>query len=96
LSQFTTKRKASNEDEDDTGAGDWIDTLPVDEMDDEELEAANEVDKDRQASDNAEIQDISRDVDFDSRFFVSMAERKLGEGALLKVCKTNLQFMASH
>jgi len=33
--------------------GDWIDTLPVDktddEMDDEELEAANEVDKDRQA-----------------------------------------------
>lgn len=71
------------------GAGDWIDTSPVDEtddeMDDEELEAANETDKDRQASDDAEIQDLAREVDEDARFFVSTAERKLGEAALLKV-----------
>lgn len=100
MSQFSTKRnKAANEGDDDVG-GDLIDTSPVDEMDneidDEDVEAANEIDKDREACDDAEIQDISRDVDFDRRFLVSTAERKLGEGALLKVCKTSLQFMASH
>jgi len=56
------QNKASNEG-DDMGAGDWIDTSPVDEMDDKEIEAANETDKDRQASDNAEIQDLAREVD---------------------------------
>jgi hypothetical protein len=56
-----------------------------DEMDDEDLEAANEIDKDRQASDEAEIQDLARDVDEDMQFFVATAERKLGQAALVKV-----------
>jgi hypothetical protein len=56
-----------------------------DELDEEDLEAEKETDKDRQASDDAEIQDLAREVDEDLRFFVATAERELGEAALLKV-----------
>jgi len=90
LSQFSTKRKGN---EGDDGAGDWINTSPVDELeedelDDEDLEALAEIDKDRQASDEAEIQNLAREVDEDMRFFVATGERKLGEAALLKVWST--------
>jgi hypothetical protein len=87
LSQFSTKRKSNDGDD---SAGDWINTLPAnemdeDEIDDEDLEAAKEMDKDRQASDEAEIQDLAQEVDEDMQFFVATGERKLGEAALLKV-----------
>ena len=68
MSQFSTKRKSKNGDE---SAGDWIDTSAADEtdeddeLDDEDIEAAMEMDKDRQASDEAEIQDLAREVDDD-------------------------------
>ena len=85
--QFSTKRKRNDSDD---SAGNWVDTAPVDEMeenemDDEDLEAIKETDKDREASDEAEIQDLSQEVDEDMQFFVATAERKLGEAALLKV-----------
>jgi hypothetical protein len=54
-------------------------------MDDEDLEAAKEMDKDREASDEAEIQELAQEVDEGMEFFVSARERKLGEAALLKV-----------
>ena len=59
--------------------------MEEDEMDDEDLEAMKEMDKDREASDKAEIQDLSWEVDEDMWFFIAMGERKLREVALLKV-----------
>ena len=49
MSQFLMKQNKASNEGDDMGAGNWIDTSPVDEMDDKEIEAANEMDKDRQA-----------------------------------------------
>ena len=54
-------------------------------MDDEDLEATKKTDKDRQASDEAEIQDLAQEVDEDMQFFVATGEHKLEEAALLKV-----------
>ena len=86
MSQFSAKRK-SNDGDDSTG--DWIglpaDEIDEDEMDDEDLEAIKEMDKDRQASDEAEIRELAQDVDEDMQFFFATGERKLGEAALLKV-----------
>ena len=87
MSQFSAKRKRNDGDD---GTGDWIETSPADEidedeMDNEDLEATKEMDKDCLASDEAEIQDIAQEVDEDMRFFVATGERKLGEAALLKV-----------
>jgi hypothetical protein len=87
LSQFFTKRKSNDGDD---SAGNWIDTSPAneideDKMDDKDLEAAKEMDKDCQASNQAEIQDPAQEVDEDMQSFVATGERKLGEAALLKV-----------
>ena len=57
-----------------------------DEPDDEELEAQAELDKDREASNSAEIQDLAEEVERDARFFVGAAESALGRSSLLKVC----------
>ena len=57
-----------------------------DELDDEELEAQAEVNKDREASDDAEIEDLAQEVENDVRFFVGAADVALGRSALLKVC----------
>lgn len=43
--------------------------MDEDEMDDKDLEAAKEMDKDHQASDEAEIQDLAQEVDKDMQFF---------------------------
>jgi hypothetical protein len=60
--------------------------LGDDELDDEELEAQAELDKDREASDDAEIQDLAEEVERDAQFFVGAADSALGRSALLKVC----------
>ena len=57
-----------------------------DEPDDEELEAQVEVDKDHEASDDAEIEDLVQEVENDVHFFVGAADVALGCSALLKVC----------
>ena len=54
-------------------------------MDDEDIEAAKEMDKDRQASDEAEIQELVQEVDEGMEFFVAARKHKAGEAALLKV-----------
>jgi hypothetical protein len=56
------------------------------EMDNEDLEALEEMDKDCEASNDAEIQHLAQEVDEDMQFFVGTGEWKLGEAALLKVC----------
>jgi hypothetical protein len=85
LSQFSTKRTRNEGDD----TGDWIDSPANepddDDMDDEDLEAVKEMDKDRQASDEVEIQDLAQEVDEDMQFFVATGECRLGETALLKV-----------
>jgi hypothetical protein len=53
--------------------------MEEDELDDEDLEAMKEMDKDHEASDEAEIQDLSQEIDKDMRFFVATGEQKLGE-----------------
>jgi hypothetical protein len=65
----------ADEDEEDEG-----------ELDEKELEAQAEVDKDREASDDAEIQDLAKEVERDIRFIVGAADAALGRSALLKVC----------
>ena len=57
-----------------------------DEPNDEELEAQAERDKDCDASDEAEIQDLSKEVEDNDWFFVGAADGALGHSALLKVC----------
>ena len=54
-------------------------------MDDEDLKAAKEMDKNRQASNKAEIQELAQEVDEGMEFFVAARERKVGEVVLLKV-----------
>jgi hypothetical protein len=47
-----------------------------------------EMDKDCEVSDEAEIQDLSWEIDEDMWFFVATEERKLGEAVLLKIQST--------
>jgi hypothetical protein len=49
------------------------------------LEADEEVDKDRQASDEQEIQELADEVDADDRFFVGANDLELGRSAMNKV-----------
>ena len=60
--------------------------LGDDELDDEELEAQAELDKDHEVSDDAEIQDLAKEVERDAQFFIGAADSALGRSALLKVC----------
>jgi hypothetical protein len=44
-----------------------------------------EVDMDRQASDDQEIQELANEVDSDIRFFVGVSDLELGRSAMTKV-----------
>ena len=57
-----------------------------DEPDDDELKAQAACDKDHEVSDDAEIEDLAKEVENDARFFVGVADGALGRLALLKVC----------
>jgi hypothetical protein len=50
-----------------------------------ELEADEEIDMDRQASDEQEIQELADEVDADVRFFVGSSDLELGQSAMSKV-----------
>ena len=54
-------------------------------MDDEDLEAAKEMDKDRQASNKAEIQELAQEVNEGMEFFAAARDHKVEEAALPKV-----------
>jgi hypothetical protein len=93
------KHKAKSQDDDEgTITDDALDSILEpeegdDDPDDEELEAQAEVDKDREASDAAEIEDLVREVEEDVQFFVGAADGALGCSALLKdhkACQTYL------
>ena len=95
LSQFTVKwRKAASQDPDermvtDSTFNSILDTDEDDEdedkLDEEELEAQAKVDQDCEASDDAEIQDLVKEVERDICFIVGAADAALGCSALLKV-----------
>ena len=53
--------------------------------DEEDLEALAEVDKDHEASDDTEIQDLAKEIERDVHFIVGAADATLGHSALLKV-----------
>ena len=61
------------------------DDLDEDELDKEDLEALAEVHKDCEASDDAEIQDLAKEIERDVHFIVGAADAALGRSALLKV-----------
>jgi hypothetical protein len=67
LSQFSTKGRNNETNDGDDSTGDTLpfDGMDKDEMDDKDLKAAKEMDKDHQASDEAEKQDLAQDVDED-------------------------------
>jgi len=65
--------------------GDDADEIEDEEMDEPELEADEEIDKDRQASDEREIQELADEVDADVRFFVGESDLQLGRSAMIKV-----------
>lgn len=64
---------------------DDVDELEEEETDEAELEADEEIDKDRQASDEREIQELADEVDADIRFFVGASDLELGRSAMTKV-----------
>ena len=62
------------------------DEEPEDEdLVEEELEADEEVDADRLASDEREIEELANEVDADLRFFVGVSDLELGRSAMTKV-----------
>ena len=108
LSQFTVKRrKAASQDPDegmvtDSAFDSILDTDEDDEdeneLDEEELEAQAKVDQDHEASDDAEIQDLAKEVERDIHFIVGAANAALGRSALLKVwlCFKRLCYVGLH
>jgi hypothetical protein len=77
--QFSAKKKSTDNDAifSDVDAND-VDELEEEKMDEAELEADEEIDKDRQASDEREIQELADEVDTDIRFFVGASDLELG------------------
>jgi hypothetical protein len=74
--------KSNKTNDGDDSAGDWIHTLPSDgmdedEMDEEDLAATIEMDKNCQASDKEEIQDLAKDIDEDMQFFIAQGNANL-------------------
>lgn len=65
---------------------DDADELDDEEMDEVDLEADKEIDKDQEVSDKQEIQELADEVDADIQFFVGRANLELGWSAMLKVC----------
>jgi len=64
---------------------DDVDELEDEETDEAELEADEEIDKDRQASDEREIQELADEVDADICFFIGASDLELGWSAMTKV-----------
>ena len=66
--------------------GDDADKPKDEDMDKVELEADEEIDKDWEASDEQEIQELTDEVDANIQFFVGGSDLALGWSAMLKVC----------
>jgi hypothetical protein len=80
LSQFTAKPKSGN-----LVISDSDNDEPEEELPDMDLEMDEEVDVDRQTSDDQEIQELANEVDTDVRFFVGTSDLALGRSAMAKV-----------
>ena len=69
-----------------------VDANDADKIEDEELdEADEEIDKDQQASDEWEIQELANEVDVDICFFVRASNLELGQSAMTKVCGKSIR-----
>ena len=82
LSQFSKSKKSVSDDAD-GDAGAFAELKEDEEVDEEEIEAANEVDADREACDRADIEEVAREVD--EELGLSLADINLGCFALTKV-----------
>ena len=82
LSQFSKSKKSVSDDAD-GDAGAFAELKEDEEVDEEEIEAANEVDADREACDRADIEEVAREVD--EELGLSLADINLGCFALMKV-----------
>ena len=75
-----------------------LDSEDVEELEDEEPEEGElkddeEIDEDRQASDENEIEEVAKEVDTDIRFFVGASDLELGRSAMTKVCSKLIGFL---
>jgi hypothetical protein len=75
--------KKSVSDDADGDAGAFAELEEDEEVDEEEIEAANEVDADREANDRTDIEEVAREVD--EELGLSLADINLGRFALTKV-----------
>ena len=82
LSQFSKSKKSVSDDAD-GDAGAFAELEEDEEVDEEEIEAANEVDADREACDRADIEEVAREVD--EELGLSLHDINLGCFALTKV-----------
>ena len=82
LSQFSKSKKSVSDDAD-GDASTFAELEEDEEVDEEEIEAANEVDADREACDRADIEEVAREVD--EELGLSLHDINLGCFALTKV-----------
>ena len=82
LSQFSKSKKSVSDDAD-VDAGAFAELEEDEEIDKEEIEAANEVDADWEACDRVDIEEVAREVD--EELGLSLADINLGCFALTKV-----------
>ena len=82
LSQFSKSKKSVSDDAD-GDAGAFAELEEDEEVDKEEIKAANEVDADREACDRADIEEVPREVD--KELGLSLHDINLGCFALTKV-----------
>ena len=82
LSQFSKSKKSVSDDAD-GDAGAFAELEEDEEVDEEEIEATNEVDADREACDRADIEEVAREVD--EELGLSLHDINLGCFALTKV-----------
>ena len=93
LSQFSKSKKSVSDDAD-GDAGAFAELEEDEEVDEEEIEAANEVDADREACDRADIEEVARDVD--EELGLSLYDINLGCFALTKVRHMHVNIFMLH
>jgi hypothetical protein len=93
LSQFSKSKKSVSNDADGDASA-FTELKEDEEVDEEEIEAANEVDADREASDRTNIEEVAREVD--EELGLSLADINLGHFALMKVHCMHVNILMLH
>ena len=93
LSQFSKSKKSVSDDAD-SDAGAFTELEEDKEVDEEEIEATNEVDADREACDRADIEEVAQEVD--EELGLSLYDINLGCFALTKVRHMHVNIFMLH